>query len=233
MNEEKDNSPQLDTEELTSSLRSRLSNFWYFYKWQTILFTIIIIGVIAALTQMSGNTEPDVAVMYVGPSYLTVKNKEDMAVAAQSYMTDYNGDGEKSFHLLDISVVALSDGVNVYTYQANAEAQRRFTTEVTAGDSLIYILEESFYRKLIELNAIAKLSDVLDADMIPEGSEEYGVQLKELDFFKQSVFSAFPGDAYICIRSAPKEGGLNYGRSAEYWDSNKVFFRSVFAYRKS
>ncbi len=225
--------PELDANELKASLSSKFSNFWYFYKWQTIFGVIIVIGIIAALVQMSNNTEPDVAVMYVGPEYLSVKAKEDMAELSQNYMIDYNNDGEKSFSLLDISVVPVTPELAAYANQMNSEAQKRFTTEVTAGDSLIYILEESFYRKLIELNCLVKLSDVLDADMIPRNSEEYGVKISELPFFRQTGFSLLPDDAYICMRGAPKEGGLNYGRTMEYWNSHKVFFRSVFAYKKS
>ena len=169
--------------------------------------------------------------MHVGPSYLTVTDKETIGESAQTYMIDYNGDGEKVLTLLDINVVTASGELAAYAYQMNAEAQKRFTTEVVAGDSLIYILEKSFYDILVEQNCLAKLSDVLDTDMIPEGSEEYGAQVKDLPFFTQNGFSSFPDDAYVCIRSAPDDAKPNYGRTLEYWNSNRVLFRSVFAYR--
>lgn len=222
---------ELDTEEMKSSLGSKLSNFWYFYKWQTIVGVILVIGVIISLLQLADNTTPDAAVMYVGPSYLTVTDKETIAESARKYMTDYNGDGEKVLTLLDINVATAGGELAAYANQINAEAQKRFTTEVVAGDSMIYILEKSFYDILVEQNCLAKLSDVLDADMIPAGSEEYGTQVKNLPFFTQSGFSSFPDDAYVCIRSAPDDTKPNYGRTVKYWNSNKVLFRSVFAYR--
>ena len=169
--------------------------------------------------------------MYVGPSYLTVTDKKTIGESAQTYMIDYNGDGEKVLTLLDINVVTASGELAAYAYQMNAEAQKRFTTEVVAGDSLIYILEKSFYDILVEQNCLAKLSDALDADMIPEGSDEYGAQVKDLPFFTQEGFSSFPDDAYVCIRSAPDDSKPKYGRTLEYWNSNRVLFRSVFAYR--
>ena len=233
MKDEKSIKAELDSDELKASLSSKFSNFWYFYKWQTIFGVIILIGIIAAVVQMSNTTEPDAAVMYVGPSYLTVKDKETIADTAQNYMIDYNDDGQKSFSLLDVNIAVATPELAAYANQINAEAQKRFMTEVVAGDSLIYILEESFFRKLIEQDCLAKLTDVLDSGMIPENSEEYGVKLKELPFFGQAGFSSFPDDAYICIRRAAKDGDINHGRTNEYWNSNKVFFRSVFAYRKN
>lgn len=222
---------ELDVEEMKSSLGSKMSNFWYFYKWQTIVGVILVIGIIVSLLQLADNTTPDAAIMYVGPSYLTVTDKKTIGESAQTYMIDYNGDGEKVLNLLDINVVTASGELAAYAYQMNAEAQKRFTTEVVAGDSLIYILEKSFYDILAEQNCLAKLSDVLDADMIPEGSDEYGAQVKDLPFFTQEGFSSFPDDAYVCIRSAPDDSKPNYGRTLEYWNSNRVLFRSVFAYR--
>lgn len=222
---------ELDVEEMKSSLGSKMSNFWYFYKWQTIVGVILVIGIIVSLLQLADNTTPDAAIMYVGPSYLTVTDKKTIGESAQTYMIDYNGDGEKVLTLLDINVVTASGELAAYAYQMNAEAQKRFTTEVVAGDSLIYILEKSFYDILAEQNCLAKLSDALDADMIPEGSDEYGAQVKDLPFFTQEGFSSFPDDAYVCIRSAPDDSKPNYGRTLEYWNSNRVLFRSVFAYR--
>ena len=222
---------ELDVEEMKSSLGSKMSNFWYFYKWQTIVGVILVIGIIVSLLQLADNTTPDAAIMYVGPSYLTVTDKKTIGESAQTYMIDYNDDGEKVLTLLDINVVTASGELAAYAYQMNAEAQKRFTTEVVAGDSLIYILEKSFYDILAEQNCLAKLSDVLDADMIPKGSDEYGAQVKDLPFFTQEGFSSFPDDAYVCIRSAPDDSKPNYGRTLEYWNSNRVLFRSVFAYR--
>lgn len=222
---------ELDVEEMKSSLGSKMSNFWYFYKWQTIVGVILVIGIIVSLLQLADNTTPDAAIMYVGPSYLTVTDKKTIGESAQTYMIDYNGDGEKVLTLLDINVVTASGELAAYAYQMNAEAQKRFTTEVVAGDSLIYILEKSFYDILVEQNRLAKLSDVLDADMIPEGSDEYGAQVKDLPFFTQEGFSSFPDDAYVCICSAPDDSKPKYGRTLEYWNSNRVLFRSVFAYR--
>ena len=222
---------ELDVEEMKSSLGSKMSNFWYFYKWQTIVGVILVIGIIVSLLQLADNTTPDAAIMYVGPSYLTVTDKKTIGESAQTYMIDYNGDGEKVLTLLDINVVTASGELAAYAYQMNAEAQKRFTTEVFAGDSLIYILEKSFYDILVERNRLAKLSDVLDADMIPEGSDEYGAQVRDLPFFTQEGFSSFPDDAYVCICSAPDDSKPKYGRTLEYWNSNRVLFRSVFAYR--
>ncbi|MEG2117790.1 MAG: hypothetical protein RRY76_01155, partial [Clostridia bacterium] len=55
------------------TFKSRLENFWYFYKWQTIIGMIILIGIIISIVQMSSNKSPDAMMMYVGPSTLYVK----------------------------------------------------------------------------------------------------------------------------------------------------------------
>lgn len=192
---------------------------------------MLVIGIGVSIAQLSSSVKPDAGIMYVGPSTLYVVNKDSMAEVSKKYMADYNNDGNKSLYLLDITV-ATNNEIENFAYENNFNSLQRFNVEIASGDSLIYILEKSFFNSLSGSGVLAKLSDVLDSDMIPQNTvNEYGVLVKELDFFKQAGFSSINDDLVLCLRKGPDESQINYGRTVEYWNSNKVLFRAMFKYK--
>ncbi len=213
------------------SLGERFERFWYFYKWQTIIAVILIFGIGISVFQLIQNTEPDAYVMYIGPGYLSASEKKTMMSAAEKYLDDYNGDGKKYLSILDITA-AVGKDVPYTAYQTNNDAVTRFNLEITTGDSVIYLVEESFYEALLNFGVLAKLSDIIDADLIPDNTyDKYGVRVSELDFFGQNGFSSVPGETILCIRQPPEADSLTYGRTAEYWNSNLTLFKNMFSYR--
>ena len=192
------------------TFRSRLENFWYFYKWHTIIGAVVLFGVILSLFQLFKSNTPDAYMMYVGPSTLFVKNKEEMARRAEDFLDDYNNDGDKYLYLLEITV-AVGDDIPYTAYQTNVDARKRFTTEVTAGESLIYLLEESYYLELAKLDVLTPLAEVIDLDLIPDNTyDEYAVRVSELDFFRQDGYSSIPDDTLLCFRHSPEKDSLSY-----------------------
>lgn len=213
------------------TFRSRLENFWYFYKWHTIIGGIVLFGVVLALFQFFRTTDPDAYMMYVGPSTLFVKNKEEMARRAEDFLDDYNDDGDKYLYLLEITV-AVGEDIPYTAYETNVDARKRFSTEIAAGESLIYLLEESYYLELAKLDVLTPLDEVIDLDLIPDNTyDEYAIRVSELDFFKQDGYSSIPDDTLLCFRHSPEEDSLSYGRTMEFWNSNRTFFRAMFSYR--
>ncbi len=213
------------------TFRSRLENFWYFYKWHTIIGGVVLFGIIISLFQIFKTNTPDAYMMYVGPSTLFVKNKEEMARRAEDFLDDYNNDGDKYLYLLEITV-AVGDDIPYTAYQTNVDARKRFTTEITAGESVIYLLEESYYLELAKLDVLTPLAEIVDLDLIPDNTyDEYAVRVSELDFFKQDGFSSVPDDTLLCLRHSPDQDSLKYGRTMEFWNSNKKLFLSMFSYR--
>ncbi|MDL2287543.1 hypothetical protein LJB90_03155 [Eubacteriales bacterium OttesenSCG-928-G02] len=217
------------------TLKSRLENFWYFYKWQTILLGIIIIGGIFALIQSLQNYPSDVSIMYIGEGYLTPAVKTDMYKKSKDYMIDYNNDGHYELTMIDInidmSVYDLSKEKNAANWEANAQAVQRFHTETAAGEAMIYIVEKSFYDLLLGKNILCPLNLVLDNDLIPENTkDEYSIQISELQFFNQEAFSSIPKEYILCLRRSPDDDTIKYGRSIEYWKSNVHYFKEIFRY---
>ncbi len=211
-----------------ASFKDKFENYWYFYKWQTIISALILSVIVISSFQLFSKVKPDAFIMYVGPPNLTVKVKNTMSLTAEEYLTDYNGDGKKKLGLVDITAVN-PEGVKLTAYETNIEAARRFNTEIATGDSLIYILEESFYDQAAGSGALAAISSLV-GDTEVKKIDSFGVKVGTLKFFNLPGFDSFPKDAILCMRDSPDENSPNYGRTKDYWDANKDFFINILTY---
>jgi hypothetical protein len=229
---ERDEAPEeARKKEAKLSFKEKLEHFWYFYKWQTIISIIVVFGIGLGLVQLFTNVSPDARIMYIGPGYLSPNVKTDMGKVAEQYLNDYNGDNKKYLGILDITA-AVGDNIPQTAYELNTEAAKRFNVEITTGDSMIYLVEESFYIQLKDMGVLEKLSNLIDTDLLPDNTyDEYGVRVSNLDFFNLDGFSAVPDNTILCMRQSPVLEELSYGRTVEFWNSNKALFKAMFEYK--
>lgn len=210
---------------------SRPEQFWYYYKWHTIIAIVLIPIIVIAVLQLCGNTSPDAYIMYVGPSAIDIKSKDEMAAMAAEDVYDQNGDGKCYVAFLEITV-ASGDDIPYTAYETNVDANKRFLTELASGDSVVYLLDEAFFARAADEGLLCPLAGIIDPELLPENMyDECAVRVSELDYFKREGFASVPGDTLLCIRRSPDKDSISYGRTQEYWDCNKTLVQKMFAYK--
>ena len=210
---------------------SKLESFWYFYKWHTIIGVVLAIALAISMVQLFKNVNPDAYIMYVGKATLYVKNKDAMTERAKDDIYDYNNDGKKHVALLEITV-AVGEDLPYTAFETNVDANKRFLSELASGDSVVYLLEESFYKKAAEQGLLCPLAEIVDPSVLPDDMyDEYSVRVCELDYFKQDGFSSVPDDTLLCIRRSPDKDSISYGRTPEYWACNKALIKEMLEFR--
>ena len=213
------------------TFKSRLESFWYFYKWHAIIGALLAVALVISVIQLFRNTDPDAYMMYVGPSTLYVKNKDEMTERAARDIYDYNGDGKTYVSLLEITV-GMGEDMPYTAYEANVDANKRFLSELASGDSVVYLLEESFFEKANEQGLLCPLAEIVDPSLLPDDMyDACGVRVSELDYFKQAGFSSVPDDTLLCIRRSPESDSIQYGRTPEYWACNKALVVKMLTYK--
>ncbi|MBO4277184.1 MAG: hypothetical protein J5925_02155 [Clostridia bacterium] len=210
-------------------------DLWYRYKWLLIICALLAVFLIISLAQIIGAKDADIKILYVGPEYLNEKARERLFESIASLAPDYDGDGEVNTDLLDIMIRRYydeSDPENYIRYDKDLESNKRFQTEIRAGDAVIYILDSVYYKKSVEEGILAKLTEVLPPEAMPaEVYGEYGVELGKIDARLLPGFDVLPGDLVLCIRRSPDKDNIKYGRAADYWESNRKAFENIIKYR--
>ena len=90
-----------------SKLSEKLDNFWYHYKWHTIvtLFFVVVFGI--CIGQMASKDKVDAYIMYAGPSAFFASEIEEMQSAFETVMPDLNGDGKKVVYERELPIIEL------------------------------------------------------------------------------------------------------------------------------
>lgn len=221
-----------------------IENFWYHYKWHTIIGAFFLIVAIVLTVQILDKEKYDISVIYSGPVQLDGGQLEKMSEAFSELMTeDSNGDGKMNAvtygeYLLspeqqkkleqeahDKSVETNESWVFIYTSEQRSTALSSVNMLVTTGEAVICLMDKYNYDILLENGAFATLEDVLGYK--PENArDDYSVYLKETDFGKyfKTAFEPLPEDTILCIR---KKATVGVSR-----DFDDVYEANIDIYRK-
>ncbi len=207
-------------------------NIWYHYKWLILIILVLGSLVIVGTIQIFEKGDPDVHVMFIGQNYITAEGRKEAEKTLGKVFKDCNGDGKVSMDLVELTVTTIPGQSYDYVYQQ--DALTRFETEIRAGMSTVFIVEESFYEKIKDNGLAAPLADVFGKDNVPENAyDEYSFRLRDLDVAEEDGFCRFPRESYVCIRHSPENDEINYSRTMEDYKNNLEFFKAFTTYKSA
>lgn len=211
----------------------KLENYWYHYKWHTLLGAFSLIIILICMVQCTGRREPDAMIMYAGRYNVPDEYREQ---SIESIMKeDYNGDGEKVADVFQIIIpideidgeYALKDRV---AHTNNADFQR-FYTEAVSGSTVIYLLHPLLYEQAKSMGVLCPLSEVLVSGVPEYAVDEYGIPVSELSAYHLTTLQFYPDDSIICIR---RERGADSkvinSDDPDYYRNNVSFFNDLIEY---
>lgn len=123
-------------------------NFFYYYKWHMLGTIVAIIAIVATITSIVKNVDPDLKILITGNLY--VDNPEIIAEDISKRMEEV----EKA----QVLNVYLSGRLNS---QADMAMQTKFTIEIAVGENDIYIVDEEKYFQLAKQGAFKPIEDML------------------------------------------------------------------------
>lgn len=224
-------------------IRKWLENYWYHYKWTTIVvaFLLVVLGI--GIFQMATKEEYDLNILYTGPAMLTAEQKRDLSTAFTSVMSgDFNEDGVESVLINDITILsdeqiaekeaeakAESDSL-YYDYKNREDAISRVSTLITTGETVICLMDEYMYKKYASQDAFLPLEDALGAK--PEYAlDDCSVYLSDTPFGQYfSACMALPADTILCIRKPSVISGGNKEKAEAHYNFARETFKELFEF---
>ncbi len=195
-------------------LRTKLENFWYHYKWQTILGVFGLIVLLVCLVQCANsNKGEDGYLLYGGEYVFSAIEKQDMQASLSPYLKDINEDGALTFGLGNYTIrtadeILEQDPSNqAYYAQASHDNLEIFDQEILAGEKVICLLSPALFERVAKAGGFLPLSaydakgKYAEKGVIPANeSEAYGVKLKDLPLALKAGFKGLPEDTVFCVR---------------------------------
>lgn len=205
-------------------------NYWYHYKWQTIIAAFFTIAFLIMGLQMCGAEKTDIYLIYAGPHMFEEGSVHELSADVNKILSeDFNGDGIKTSEIVDLYILseeqikaekeAAESEEEVYYYNAQffAEEQKKLDQLIFAGEYSICLLDPHLYESIKQSGGFRPLSEVLDE--VPESAiDEYGIRLSDTEFgsFFTSV-SKLPEDTVLCLRRESTMSFLNRDRAEEQY----------------
>ena len=162
--------------------KSKLSDFWYYYKWHVIIAVVIAAILAFTIRDCSHKVEPDVSVRGILNAYVAEESRQalEQTLYDAGLIPDINADGKQNCMLQLLTVPA-----EVKSEQDMA-VQMQITLGFAADDAVLYLIDEEFL-ELYEEQGIFQPLDVFAAQQTvpqeqlyvgPETGEVLGVSLQ-------------------------------------------------------
>ena len=204
------------TPEIKSPVLKWLDNFWYHYKWHTLIALFFVVLISVSTAQMCKKNSYDIYIMYAGQhdvertSDTGVTEYETLLQALNRYGEDSDGDGNVSISFLslflpsneEIKEITKQEGVEVNTsvIKDNSEI---FNTNIVYSNYYLCILSKSVYetyRTISDVEIFVPLEGYVEGTDATLYAKD-AVLLSSTALGQSAGFADFPEDTVICLRN--------------------------------
>lgn len=201
-----------------------LDNYWYHYKWHTLIGGFFIILLLFMLGQCVTDTGHDMVVAYCGSTEFMKEQTEHVREALEDAMPkDYDGDGERYVEFVrylyysDEEIEAekeLYDGqwtiAPGYVQQQLSDFRDFMQMSIATNDCCVYLISPAVY-STFTASPFRPLDEVLDA--VPATAYDgYAVRLGDTAFYAAypQTHEIIPADTLVCLLSSGRPSSKQY-----------------------
>lgn len=193
-----------------------LDNYWYHYKWHTLIAGFFVLLFLFTLGQCAVDTNHDIVVAYCGSTGFLNEQTEGVRNALEDALPeDFDGNGEKYVEFVRYQYysqqeieaeVAEHDGewsINIaYVNQQLKQFKDFVQLSIASNDCSVYLLSPAVY-DLFTTNPFRRLSDVFD-ETPAAAYDEYAVRLGDTAFYANDskLQEILPPDTLVCLLSS-------------------------------
>ena len=248
MQEEK-NRPQGSSDMESAAPERAFENFWYHYKWPTLIIAFFAVFFLIAIAQMSSKPKYDAHLLYAGPTYLdgevvaeiltSVDKAADQAYDITDNPADHSGDGllncdfNKIVYVPTMTAEEYKENDIYFNGVENLSARGQFDNLIMIGEYVVLMIDKSLYDETVGTGAFCKLADILGA--VPENAyDECGFLLADLPICVENGFRQLPDDTVLCCRGKSYINNFNKRvQEDSLYEAQVELFRQIVSYERT
>lgn len=213
----------------------KMENFWYHYKWHTIVAAfVVIVGVILTL-QLCTKVDYDLHILYAGDKNIKTTSLSgdgkseysDLISALELVGFDENSDGNVNINLQKLYILgekAFEEAVKdvqdpMQKASLESEMQKNYESlynYLMFGDYYLCFLSEDVffeYEEQFEESVFAPLSGYVKDGVEYSYANERGIYISSLEMYEATALSLLPPDTVVCIRLPGVLGARDDGKA--------------------
>jgi hypothetical protein len=232
--------------ETVMSPKEKLENFWYHYKWHTIIGAVVVVIVIIVLSQLLTKPEYDAHILYAGDTRVLntsadgdLPHYQRLLSSLKRVVGDENGDGSIDPNL-QVLYALTEDQLAGISSDKTAEISLALTDSETLESALVvgeyyvcFLSEELFfqYDAIYDGSIFAPLAGYATSSEIDyEYASERGIYLRSLPYANTIDL---PGDTVVCLRALNGYAQSINGKSNERaFAAGERIIKNILNYKK-
>lgn len=188
------------------TILEKIDNYWYYYKYHTLLGIFAAVLLIAFIKDMFGRVEYDYIVGVITKSGTREEDMDALQNYFEGISQDLNGDGE--VHVQVAEYYFPSDDGPMANPQVVISSQTRLMADIQEQESMLFFTDESSYEEYKEQGLFSgELSDL--------------VQIKDCQGAKEMGEIPSIEDLYVTMKDV--SGDLSEEKQAYYEASKELF----------
>lgn len=223
------------------TFRAWCENFWYHYKWQSLIALFLVFTISVCTLQMCKKEDYDVYVLYGGSKLISHKVEDgnfceyDVLTSSLKQITrDYDDNGKISVSFLDKYMLSndeikeLDGEVNHTFLNQNNEA---FRDLMLSSPYYVMFLSDTLYLEYSKnLSAFSPVTAYV-GDCPVEYLDEGAVYLNSLPFATLPGFNALPENTVVCFKAKTAISGyFSNSENDEHFKRSEDVLRKIFEY---
>jgi hypothetical protein len=227
----------------------KFENFWYHYKWHTIVSVFVVIALTILTLQFCTKTDYDLHIIYAGEKVIGMTSLSgngsseytELVSALESVAESADFEEKVNINLQNLRILSLKELEEATSGSVDPMEKARLETEIQNNTDTLYnsimfgeyylcfLSEDVFlsYESLYESSVFASI-----APYEKEGGEyayasERGIYLSSLGIYELPEIKKLPADTVVCIRLPGVLGAKDNGRV--YADAEKML-KAILAY---
>ncbi len=222
----------------------KFENFWYYYKWHTIIGISLAIVLIVLVVQLFTKPSYDVNIVYAGEKSISTSSATGDGITELSLITkaiesvakDYNDDGKVRFSLRNLHILSVTelneikDHNQKISLESSTQNARQELRDIFYNDNFVFLLSDDVFKEYDasgENSVFVNISEYCLDGASYDFASERGIYISSLPIYESSDLSLLPPDTVLCLRLP----GVFRGRgSDEAYKAAEELVRSLLAF---
>lgn len=194
-----------------------LDNYWYHYKWHTIVTLFFVVVIAICVIQSCTNKPKDILITYGGPATLEADDKAAIArIFSESLPEGFNKNGKEAvagfipYMIYSQEQIKAIEKENVGSEDPvyidvvfNSNEYSTLNSQYKTGNGSIYILDKWLYDEILnnesDVRRLKPLAEVF-GETPDVAIDEFGIRLGDTEIYKNNPeLAALGADSIICL----------------------------------
>ncbi|MBQ9510867.1 MAG: hypothetical protein IJR55_04160 [Clostridia bacterium] len=182
-------------------LKEKIENYWYHYKWPTIIVAFFVVVAAVLVAQLFQKQKYDAFVMYVGDKEITQTQYTDIVTSLKTLAPDATNDGVITVNFSKLAYI--TDPEKAFYSQINVSAKEQLASMVVLP-YYIYIMPREIYNEYKDSGVFEKLSEIYGKAVPSSAEDEYAINYNKT-YFAQNCAGGegFGDDVVIVMKIVP------------------------------